>query len=188
MRFRKYEDHIHAVCRELESPRGVKVSRATSFIGRITGRKIVVDISCETQLLGARILCIVECKCYSTRVGVADVEEFHSKLDDIGAHKGIMVTTVGFEAGAKKAAEGRGIGLLILGENQAATAIRIERKSATRPQESAVLQGAFYPHGNRAEDSDPTGMRVESADDLFYVLAFSDVARFGQIEKEQRQK
>lgn len=139
-------------------------------------------------LLGARILCIVECKCYSKRVGVADVEEFHSKLDDIGAHKGIMITTIGFEAGAKKAAEGRGIGLLILGENQAAGAIRIERKSATRPQESAVLQGAFYPHGARAEASDSAGIQVSSADELYYALAFSDVARFEQIEKEQRQK
>lgn len=187
MRYRKYEDFIHEVCRELEVPRGVKVSRATSYTGRISGRKIVVDVSCETQLLGARILCIVECKCYSKRVEVSDVEEFHSKLDDIGAHKGIIFTTVGYEAGAKKVAEGRGIALLVLGENQAAGAIRIERKSAARPPESDMLQGVFFPHGERPEDSNTAGIQVKSADELFHALAFSDVARFGKIEQEQRQ-
>jgi len=187
MRYRKYEDFIHDVCRELEAPRGVQVSRAASFTGKISGRKIVVDVSCEAQLLGARILCIVECKCYSKRVGVSDVEEFHSKLDDIGAHKGIMFTTVGYEAGAMKVAAGRGIALFVLGENQAAGAIRIERKSATRAPESDVLRGSFYPHGERSEGSNIAGIQVKSADELFYALAFSDAARFGQIEQEQRQ-
>lgn len=187
MRYRKYEDFIHDVCRELEAPRGVKVSRAASFTGRISKRKITVDVACEAQLLGAQILCIVECKCYSKRVEVSDVEEFHSKLDDIGAHKGIMFTTVGYESGALKVASGRGIALLVLGENQAANAIRIERKSATRRAESAILQGAFYPHGERPE-SNSTGVQVKSADELFYALAFSDAARFGKIEQEQRQR
>jgi restriction system protein len=56
----------------------------------------------------------VECKCYAHKVSVDDIEEFHSKIDDIGAHKGIMVTTVGYQEGAVKTARGRGIALALL--------------------------------------------------------------------------
>jgi hypothetical protein len=56
----------------------------------------------------------VECKHYKKKVPVDDVEEFHSKIDDIGAHKGIVITTVGFQVGAIKTAKARGIALALL--------------------------------------------------------------------------
>jgi predicted helicase len=63
---------------------------------------------------GADLLVLVECKHYKHRVPVDDVEEFHSKIDDIGAQKGILITTVGFQSGALKAAKGRRIALALL--------------------------------------------------------------------------
>jgi len=106
-----------------------------------------VDVSFDGQLLGARILGLVECKCYKSRVEVSDVEEFHSKHDDIGAHKGIMFTTVGYEAGAKKVAKGRGIALFILREGQEPGELRVETKSANRSAASRFLRGNFLPWG-----------------------------------------
>ena len=90
-----YEQFIYGICRVIGEPDGIIVHRNKAYTGRLSGRKIRVDVSFEGQLLGAHILGLVECKCYKSRVEVSDVEEFHSKLDDIGAHKGIMFTTVG---------------------------------------------------------------------------------------------
>jgi len=94
---------------------GVDVFRGQTYVGRVTGRRIKVDVSFSLSMAGgAELLVLVECKHYSHRVPVDDVEEFHSKIDDIGAHKGIMITTVGFQAGALKAAKGRRIALALL--------------------------------------------------------------------------
>jgi restriction system protein len=101
----EYEDFIYRVCEALGEPDGIVVYRNKTYTGRVSRRQITMEVSFEGQLLGARILGLVACKCYKSRVEVSDVEEFHSKLDDIGAHKGIMFTTVGYEAGAKKVAK-----------------------------------------------------------------------------------
>ncbi len=59
-------------------------------------------------------LWIWECKNYSHDVPVDDVEEFHSKLVQVGAHKGTVVTRQGFQAGAIAFARSHGIGLMTL--------------------------------------------------------------------------
>jgi hypothetical protein len=107
--FYDYEQFVRQV---VESLVGVEVFQGKEYEGRITGRKIKVDVSFLLSVAGgANLLIIVECKHYRHRVPVDDVEEFHSKLDDIGAQKGILVTTVGFQDGAIKAARGRRIAL-----------------------------------------------------------------------------
>jgi len=115
-----YHGYEAFVQRVVESLVGVKVFHGRQYAGRITGRKIKVDVSFVLRIAGgADLLVLVECKHYGHRVPVGDVEEFHSKLDDVGAHKGILVTTVGFQDGAIKAATGRRIALALLtGEAQ----------------------------------------------------------------------
>ena len=137
------------------------------------------------QLLGARILGLVECKCYRSRVEVSDVEEFYSKVDDIGAHKGIMFTTVGYEAGAVKVAKGRGIGLFILREGQEPGEIRVETR-AVGSRKRGLLRGNFRPWGRFSEPRDDAGFRVESADEMFYILAFSMAEVLDNLARQQR--
>ncbi|QDT25122.1 Restriction endonuclease [Gimesia panareensis] len=109
-----YERFTHRVIDSLVDY-GVEVHRQKTYTGRLSQRDIKVDVSFNYTIAeGANVLFLVECKCYSHRVPVDDVEAFHSKLDDIGAHKGIMVTTVGFQDGAVKTAQGRGIALALL--------------------------------------------------------------------------
>ena len=183
----EYEKFIYCMCQALGEPDGIIVHRNKVYTGRLSRRKIKVDVSFEGQLLGARILGLVECKCYKSRVEVSDVEEFHSKLDDIGAHKGIMFTTVGYEAGAKKVAKGRGIALFILREGQELGELRVETKAANRPAASSFLRGNFLPWGQFSESGEEIGYRVESADELFYLLAFSEAERFDELARQQRQ-
>ena len=93
---------------------GVDVHHQRTYTGRRTGRKIKVDVSFNYSVADADLLFLVECKHSKHKVPVDDIEEFFAKLDDIGAHKGIVVTTAGFQSGAVKVAQSRGIALALL--------------------------------------------------------------------------
>jgi len=69
-------------------------------------------VSAELNLAGVKIIVLVECKNYLRRVGVDEIMEFATRIDDIGAHKGIVVTAKGFERGAFKIAKSKGIALV----------------------------------------------------------------------------
>lgn len=140
-----YETFVQRVVASLV---GVEVFQRKVYQGRITSRKINVDVSFVLKIAGgADLLVLVECKHYGHRVPVDDVEEFHSKLDDIGAHKGILITTVGFQEGAIKAAIGRRIALALLtpepqhGEIQYVVNRAGSWTPAARPRSRELLQG-----------------------------------------------
>lgn len=61
------------------------------------------------------LIWIWECKDYPSKsVSVDEIEEFHHKLQQVGAHKGTVVTRLGFQAAAIKLAGSCGIGLMTL--------------------------------------------------------------------------
>jgi hypothetical protein len=126
----EYEQFVQNVCTALV---GVTVHRQKVYTGRVSRRDIKVDVSFNYSIMGSDVLFLVECKCYNHRVPVDDVEEFHSKIDDIGAHKGIMITTKGFQDGAIKTAEGRGIALALLTTEQQPGEIAYVVNSAGAP-------------------------------------------------------
>ena len=78
-----------------------------------SGHEHQIDVSAELTLAGCQILILVECKNYKAAIGIDDLLEFAARLRDIGAHKGIVVTTVGYQEGAKKIAEANGIALVL---------------------------------------------------------------------------
>ncbi len=114
MTSKDYERVVQKVCREMMRCPGVDIHHHATYKGKVSQRSIIVDLAFEMYVLRAKLLVIIECKHYAQKVEVADVEEFHSKLDDIGAHKGIMVTTIGYQKGAVRTARGRGIALALL--------------------------------------------------------------------------
>lgn len=137
-----YELFTQRVMQEL-SRGGLNLRHKHPYTGKVSGRTIVVDVSFEfTFVGGARILVLVECKHYSNTVEVGDVEEFHSKLDDIGAHKGIVVTTKGYQSGARDVAAGREIALALLTTEMQPNEIRyIYAAAAEEHDQEPVLQG-----------------------------------------------
>lgn len=70
------------------------------------------DVSAEVRLAGLRLLILAECKMWSATVKKQHVLAFLATIHDIGANKGIIVTTVGFQDGAKKVAAANGISLV----------------------------------------------------------------------------
>jgi len=126
-------------------------------------------------IAGARLLCVVECKCYSNSVSANEVEEFHSKLDDIGAHKGIMVTTVGFQDGAVKVAKGRGIALALLTKSHLPGELRYRVMAAAPPQPSTETNERFWQGNLRGPLGEYRGgFRFESGPQFISMLFFDE--------------
>jgi restriction system protein len=146
----KYEQLVAATTRDLKLGGSKGVYHQREFIGKRTGRKIKVDVSFELELANFTVLCIVECKWYNHRVDVSEVEEFRTKLDDIGAHKGLMFTTVGYQDGAVKVAKAYGIALARLsdsplpGDILAITKAVSARKPPTTKVAGELLSGAVH--------------------------------------------
>ncbi|MEE8470575.1 MAG: restriction endonuclease, partial [Dehalococcoidia bacterium] len=92
------------------------VRHKPKYFSRDRAKDITFDISVEVfrkDAVEPYWIIILECKDYSHKVPVEDVEEFHAKLSQVGADrtKGKMVTPVGFGRGAVEFARSKGIGL-----------------------------------------------------------------------------
>ncbi|MEM9271525.1 MAG: restriction endonuclease [Cyanobacteria bacterium P01_F01_bin.143] len=78
------------------------------YLGK-SGHHHEIDVSIEFRVNGMKFIVLIECKSYRNKVGISEVLEFSSRIDDIGAHKGVMVTTCGFQKGAIVFAKSKGI-------------------------------------------------------------------------------
>jgi hypothetical protein len=83
------------------------------FIGKST-RTWDVDVSFSFMANQLKHRVFIECKNWNKKVDASVISLLKQCLDDCNIHKGVVVTTVGFQEGAVKAAEILGIGLLIL--------------------------------------------------------------------------
>lgn len=73
--------------------------------GRLSRVDRQIDILVEGSFAGiARAIMAVDCKCWSSKVDVKDMEAFIGLLDDVGVHLGMLVTTKGFTPAAERRA------------------------------------------------------------------------------------
>lgn len=93
---------------DLVAPPGI--THLKKFQGK-TGALYEIDLSYTFRVVGAEYLTLIECKYWNKPVGRDIINSFKSIVEDIGAHKGIVVTTVGFQEGALVFAKKCGIGL-----------------------------------------------------------------------------
>ena len=80
-----------------------------------SGGQYEIDVVAEFEALGgASIIVLVECKYYrrSNPIKRDTVMTLHAKLQDVGAHKGILFSTSRFQRGALQYAKAHGIGLV----------------------------------------------------------------------------
>lgn len=79
----------------------------------LSGFEHQIDVAYRFRIWRTEMLVIVECKQYQTNVGIDDLLEFRARIDDLRAHKGIFVTTVGYQRGAIEFAKANRISLLV---------------------------------------------------------------------------
>jgi hypothetical protein len=103
--------------RFLARPENCRIFKKKGYYSKDREKEIVFDIAIEISFTSAAthsILCLVECKNYTHRVPVDDVEEFYAKTQQITPSntKAIVASTNSFQDGAFKYAKSKGIGLL----------------------------------------------------------------------------
>ena len=73
-----------------------------------------IDGKISFSFMGFSFLCLVECKKYKGPINREKVAALYSKMQSIGAQKGIIVTTSYYQSGAIKFASEHGIALVVL--------------------------------------------------------------------------
>jgi len=103
-----------------------EVYQKKGYFSKERQSEIITDISIETFLPDASgsdycLLTIIECKDYKTRIPVNDIEEFHSKIQQIAGDnvKAIFVTSAALQESAFEYAKSKKIGVIrYLPDNQ----------------------------------------------------------------------
>lgn len=119
MRSEEYEIFVGTLIKTLAANDLIvpsNIEHLKKFTGK-TGEVYEIDLSYKFRVAEADYLTIIECKHWNHRVGRQVINYFKSILEDIGAHKGIVVTTVGFQEGAVGFAKKCGIALFKVTDN-----------------------------------------------------------------------
>jgi hypothetical protein len=98
-------------------PKIFKVRHKAAYWSVMRESTIITDVSVEFYRPNESVywfLWVIECKDLGGLVPVDDVEEFSKKLEQVRAHKGLMVSRRGFASGCKTFAKNSGIGLIRL--------------------------------------------------------------------------
>jgi hypothetical protein len=107
-----YEQQIFESLRTKATDAGVSAN--AQLPGRHSGvdRQIDVLLTGRFPGLDHPQIMVVECKAFTRRVHVKDVETAFGLVDDVGAPFGLLITTVGFtEAAKRRAGSFRGLSL-----------------------------------------------------------------------------
>ena len=166
MDWENYEKFVEQVYRELGETQGIKVFSKREYLAT-TGMSIEIDLSFELEALGSRIFGIVECKHYKRRIEAMRVLAFAKTIELLQAHKGIIVSTKGFQKGAVTVAEREGIALALLDTNKPLEyVVRRDPETAT-----VALQGCLYLGSKFASGHDSTsGLPFKSASQMVNLL------------------
>ena len=81
-----------------------------------SGQRYEIDVSFEVRIGVFDIVILVECKRHARSITVQEIADFAFRLRDIGAHKGVMVSSNGFQRGVIKVARAEKIALLMVGD------------------------------------------------------------------------
>jgi Restriction endonuclease len=108
----EFENLVRLTLEEQLRESEITVYQRRRIRGRRSGFEHEIDLSFEVVIAGTTVSVIVECKAYKRPVSVDDILEFCSRIEDIGAHKGILVSASGFTDGAEVLAQSSGVALV----------------------------------------------------------------------------
>jgi restriction system protein len=93
-----------------------------------------IDVLAKFEAFGgADFIVLIECKKYRSAVKRELVQVLHDKVISIGAHKGILFATTGFQSGAIKYAKSHGIALVSIIDGAATYQTRSAFPVAAKP-------------------------------------------------------
>lgn len=98
MDWKQYEKEIHELFAS-EYPEA-QISHNASVDGALSKVSRQIDVLIEDYVAGNRIRIVVDGKYYSEKIDVKQVDEFIGMLQDVRAHKGLLITSKGYTPAA----------------------------------------------------------------------------------------
>ena len=132
------------------NPSNARVFHRKRYHSPARNGNIIVDVSLEMYRSGASqpfLVWIWECKDYAHPVPVDDIEEFHSKLEQIGTSltKGTVASRNGFQESAIEVARTWGIGLVRMQPD--GSLVRLLESASYQDLSLVVRDGLLQPPG-----------------------------------------
>ncbi len=107
-----YEQFVHDIYTILASDdRFTSVEKDVELIGHDGPRQI--DVLLRSKVANLELLTVIECRDYTKRLDIIHLDAFHSKLVDVKASKGVLVSRKGFSKKAISKANRVGISLCV---------------------------------------------------------------------------
>jgi Restriction endonuclease len=110
MNWKQYQEETAALFRALGCEAEVDA--------KVAGARAVhnIDVWVKFKRFGLEAKWVIECKYWNSPVPKEKVLALRSVIDDVGADKGILISTAGFQSGAVRASEKTNITLTSLGD------------------------------------------------------------------------
>lgn len=135
--YEKFAREIYQKLMNAEGINTINVKHNVKLTGK-SGQQHQIDVYWEYQIGGVKHKVVIECKNYNATVPIGKVRDFYGLLADLTNVSGIMITKMGYQAGAKAYASYYGINLkelrtptleeAIIGEIQIHTQIARKRR------------------------------------------------------------
>jgi hypothetical protein len=108
--YEKFAQEIYQGLVDADAVKTTDVKHNVKLVGK-SGQAHQIDVYWEYEIAGVKHKVAIECKNYNSTVSVGKVRDFYGVLSDLNNVAGIMVTTVGYQEGAKEFASHYGISL-----------------------------------------------------------------------------
>jgi len=105
--FEKLAERIYKQLTEGE--KHTKVEHNVKLPGRYTKRQFDVVLTSHIARANLEIVTVIECRDKSRPITIEAIDGFHSKMGDVNANKGVMISQAGFTASMKEKAKDLGI-------------------------------------------------------------------------------
>ncbi|MEZ4720870.1 MAG: restriction endonuclease [Flavobacteriales bacterium] len=98
MKWKEYEKEILKYFQQAYPK--TRISFDQSVLGRYSKVERQIDILIEGDIAGYKIRVVVDCKLFSRKIDVKQVESFSSMVKDVGGHQGVLITSKGYSKAA----------------------------------------------------------------------------------------
>ena len=135
-----------------------------------------LDATVRYRWAGMKFVVLVEAKLHSNPIRRDVVQVLHTKVQSVGAHKGVLISTARFQKGAMTFAAAHGIALVHVTEERFTYVTRAVGPSPILSREQAAELGLLpfigycYGPGDSSDSITVTAVGVDAPDNIAEVL------------------
>jgi restriction system protein len=108
----EFEKYIASIAKLISNKERIECEVKHNHIAKVDDGNYQIDVIVKHTFLGSDNITLIECKKYKNPVPREKVEILYSRINSIGAHKGMLFSTSRFQEGAITFAKKHGIALV----------------------------------------------------------------------------